>query len=178
MSSVAVSTVDSVFEQAAELLTVCEVALATTSAGTPARTYVAPAEPPFDCCPFLSVHVPAMTEAPTASPPGGLAGADRGRTGSVILVTYMVLVVRCAPEFELERMPTPAEIEEVAQQVQQDGWAIWNELRRAIRCDEIFGLCSEVYFDGGTSVIEQGLCVGWRFTIRAALPGIPGECSS
>lgn len=172
------STVASVFEQAGELLLVCEDALSGTVGGTPERSYIAPSEPAFDCCPMLSVYVPAITEETTAVGPGGAAGGHRSLTGSIILVTYIVHAIRCAPDGGSGRLPSLEAIESVAQAVQQDGWALWNRLRSAIRCGEIFAECSEVYFDGGASIPEQGGCVGWTFTIRAALGGIPRECGS
>ncbi len=86
----------------------------------------------------------------------------------------MVLAIRCAPPAGQNGLPPLADIEEVATEVLQDGWSLWNRLRRAIRDDEIFGMCQEVYFDGGSSVGEQGNCVGWRFLIRASVPGYQG----
>jgi len=174
--SVVPSTVSSLFESAGELLLVAEDALAETTGGVPDRSFVAPAEPALDCCPQLTVHVPALSEATTGVGPGGVADGHRTMRGSIILATYVVLIVRCAPAWNGQEPPTPVLIEEVAQQVQEDGWALWNRLRAAIRCGEIFGECAEVYFDGGSAFPEQGGCVGWTFTIRASLPGIPREC--
>jgi hypothetical protein len=175
--SVVPSTVASLNEMAGALLLVAEDALADTIGGTPTRSYVAPAEPAFDCCPFLTVHVPGLTEDTTGAGPGGVAVGHRSMRGSVILATYVTLAIRCAPEAD-NGLPSIAAIEAVAREVQEDGWSLWNRLRQAIREGEIFGLCQEVYFDGGVSVVEQGGCVGWRFTIRAAIPGIPAEASS
>ena len=175
--SVTPSTVLSLWESAGELLAVCEEALSETTAGTPERSYVTPSEPAFDCCPFLSVHVSALTVDTTAVGPGGVATGHRTTSGSIILATYVVNAVRCAPEIaDGKSLPTLAAIEAAAQQVEEDGWALWNRVRSAIRCGEIFRLCSEVYFDGGASIPEQGGCVGWQFQVRAALPGIPRDC--
>jgi hypothetical protein len=173
--SVAPSTVASLFEQASALLNIAGDALEETVGGLPDRSYVAPAEPAFDCCPFLTVHVPALGEDTTAVGLGGVAGGRRATTGSVILATYVILAIRCAPQAEASGLPALSDIEAVAREVQQDGWALWNVLRQAIRDGEIFGMCSEVYFDGGVSVPEQGGCIGWRFTVRAAIPGIPPD---
>lgn len=171
------STVSSLWEQAGELLLVMEDALADTIGGTPDRSYVAPAEPAFDCCPFLTVHVPSISEASTTDP--GIVGGHRSTTGSIILVEYVVTAVRCAPEpGSGSTLPSLTAIEASAREVEEDGWALWNRLRSAIRCGEIFAECSEVYFDGGLSIPEQGGCVGWQFRVRAALPGIPRECGS
>lgn len=173
--SVIPSTVDSVYELASALLLVAEDALGTTIGGTPERSYVAPAEPPWDCCPFLAVFVPAIAEGTTAAGGGGLALGHRATAGAVNLIGFQILAIRCAPEFSFEGLPTPAQIESVARQVQQDGWALWNGLRHAIREDLFASLCSEVYLDLGSMVNEQGTCVGWRFSVRVALGGIPLE---
>lgn len=175
--SVVPSTVGSVFESAGALLLVCEDALSETVGGLPERSYISPAEPSFDCCPMLSVYVPALTEDSTGVGPGGVAGGHRTMRGSIILVTYLVHAIRCAPASG-NGLPVLAEIERVAEEVQQDGWSLWNRLRSAIKCGEIFDTCAEVYFDGGASIPEQGGCVGWTFQIRASLPGIPRECGS
>lgn len=174
--SVLPSTVGSLFDAAARLLLTSEDALATTTGGTPDRTFVAPSDPPFDCCPFLAVVVNGLAEDTTAVGPGGVAAGHRATTGSIILASYTVLAVRCAPPWDGQTPPTPAQIEASAEQVLQDGWALWNELRRAIRCGEIWGVCEEVYLDAGISIPEQGGCVGWRFNVRARIQGIPSDC--
>jgi hypothetical protein len=176
--SVVPSTVLSLWESAGELLLVAEDALSETSGGTPDRSYVSASEPAFDCCPFLTVYVSALTEDTTGVGPGGVAGGHRTGRGSIILATYQILAVRCAAPYGNKGVdvPTPEAIEAVAQLVTEDGWSLWNRIRSAVKCEEIFGTCSEVYFDGGVPIPEQGGCVGWRFTIRAALPGIPRPC--
>jgi hypothetical protein len=176
--STAVSTVTSLYESAGAVLLVAEDALNLTDAGAPERSYVAPSEPAFDCCPFLTVHVPALSEEFTSAGPGGAATGHRTLAGSIILATYVVIAVRCAPEWTAGKPPLIEAIEASASEVLQDGWALWNELRAAIREGRIFGECSEVHFDGGASIVEQGGCVGWRFTIRASISGIPLEDGS
>lgn len=174
--SVVPSTVASLWESAGELLLVMEDALAETVGGTPERSYVSPTEPAFDCCPFLTVYVSALGEAPTSEV--GIGGR-RSTTGSVILATYQVIAVRCAPEPGTGTgLPSLQSIESAAQAVMEDGWALWNRMRAAVRCGEMFSECSEVYLDGGVPIPEQGGCVGWQFTIRAAIPGIPTDCGS
>ncbi len=169
--SAAPSTVATLFDTAAEVLAVAEDALADTVGGTPERSYVAHSEPAFDCCPFLTVHVPGLTEGTTSDGPGSLGASQRTRRGNIIVASFVVLAIRCAPLSENGKLPSPTAIEVVAEMVLQDGWALWNRLRQAIRDGEIFGLCQEVYFDGGLSVVEQGGCVGWRFNLRASVPG-------
>ena len=94
--SVIPSTVDSVYELASALLLVAEDALAETIGGTPDRSFVAPAEPPWDCCPFLAVFVPTITEGATAAGTGGLAIGHRATSGAVNLIGFNILAIRCA----------------------------------------------------------------------------------
>ena len=177
--SVVPSTIDTLGEQAAALLNLSEAALALTDAGAPERSYVSPSDPAFDCCPFLAVWVAGLTEETTLAGPGGASTGHRTLAGSVILATYQVLAVRCAPSPGGNgSIPAITEIESVAWQVEQDGWSLWNTLRQGIRDGTIFGMCSEVHFDTGVPIAEQGGCVGWRFTIRAAISGIPPEDGS
>lgn len=172
--SVVPSTVSSLYELAGALLLVAEDALADTVGGTPDRSYVAPSPPAFDCCPFLSVYAPSLTEGPTLAGPGGLAPGQRTRVGNVPLASLVVAAVRCAPQMNGNgALPTVQSIEDSARQVQEDGWALWNALRHAVRAGTFKTLCSEVFFDGGTAIPEQGGCVGWLFTLRVGLNGIP-----
>lgn len=172
--SVVPSTVSSVWEMSSELLLIAEDAVATTIGGAIDRSYVAPSEPAFDCCPFLAVTVPTISEGFTASGPGGLSGGHRGVAGAVNLIGFAILAVRCGPRMDGQNLPTVAEIERAAREVQEDGWALWNAVREAIRDDRFEGLCREVFFDGGSAITEQGGCVGWTFSLRASLDGIPG----
>lgn len=173
--SVVPSTVSSLWESAGALLLVAEDALAETIGGTPERSYVSPAEPAFDCCPMLSVYVANLGEDSTAAGPGGVATGHRTMVGSIILATYVLHAVRCAPASG-SSLPSLVEIERVAREVEEDGWALWNRIRSAVKCGEIFGTCQEVYFDGASFVPEQGGCVGWQFTLRANLDGILRDC--
>jgi hypothetical protein len=170
---VPVSTVTTLTEYAHAVLAVAETALATTTAGVPDRSYVSPAAPVFDCCPMLTVHIPAMAEAGTAPVVPVEAPARRGQYGNIILVTYVVTTLRCAPSIEGNLLPSVVDMEAAAAEVLEDGWAIWNGIRHAVQDGTLFTDCLGVHFDGGRSVSEQGGCVGWQHTIRAQIPGIP-----
>ena len=171
------STVSSLWESAGEVLLIAEDAVATTVGGAIERSYVAPSEPSFDCCPMLSVYVQGLAEGGTLSGPGGLSTGHRTMVGSVILATYVIHVIRCAPTGG-NGLPSLAQMEASAREVQEDGWAVWNRIRSAIKCGEIFGECQEVFFDGETILPEQGGCVGWQFLLRASIDGIIRECQS
>lgn len=171
--TVAVSTVTTLSDLADELLGVAVASLETTTAGAPDRSYVAPAAPAFDCCPFLSVTVDSLTEESTSPTSPAAAPARRTDFGSIILAGFSVWALRCSVSFNGDQLPSPNEIAATALEVQEDGWALWNGLRHAIKNGEIFELCTGVHFDGGQPIPDQGMCVGWRFRIRAMIPGIP-----
>jgi hypothetical protein len=65
------------------------------------------------------------------------------------------------------------EIERVAQEVQQDGWAMWNGIYHAINDGTFLDICTVAHFDRSALLEERGGCVGWSMTIRAELNGIP-----
>lgn len=168
------STVDTLNQYASEVLAVAETSLATTDEGTPTRSYLTSATNfSWDCCPFLTVFVGRLAEAPTAPLAPTEATARRGDFGNIILATYVITVARCAPQIQNDGFPLVADIAAIAAQTEQDGWALWNGLRHAHANGEIFDGCLGVHFDGGVPIREQGACVGWEFTIRASIPGIP-----
>lgn len=170
------STITTLTDEADALLAVCEAALATTDAGVPDRVFLSPSPPIWDCCPFLNVYVAGLREE-TTSPISPIAEtALRGKFGNVILATYVITAVRCAPvPAGLNGLPSVADIQASAIEVEQDGWALWNGIRHAHADGVIFDRCIGVHFDGGSPIAEQGGCVGWQFQIRASIPGIPNS---
>jgi hypothetical protein len=176
--SVVPSTVETLSDYADQVLTVAFNSLNTTTAGAPDRVYVAPAPPAFDCCPMLSVVVASLQEDNTSPVVPSPVVARRTHFGNIIIVDYQIWAIRCAPVMDGDNLPTPAQIAASALEVQEDGWALWNGFRHAILNEEIFEHCLGAYFDGGLPIAEQGGCVGWLFSIRASIPGIPLEDAS
>jgi hypothetical protein len=167
------STVTTLTEYANDVLVVAVDALDTTSAGVPDRAYVDTGPPAWDCCPFLTVYVAALTEAPTSPLGPGMATARRRETGYVIFATYVINAIRCAPPLGNNGLPTVAAKQAVSATVLEDGWALLNHFEHAIDNNEIFERCIGVIFDGGVPISERGGCVGWQFQIRAPIDGIP-----
>jgi hypothetical protein len=160
------------------LLTVSLGALQTTTAGAPAISYVSPAAPAFDCCPALILYVAALTEE-TTSPTAPIAATGmRGKYGRISLATYVILALRCAPKVSNTGVVLTSDATAVAHAVQEDGWALWNGVSCAIKNEVFEDLCSIVHIDRGQVIAEQGGCVGWQFTIRAEIPGIPCAAAS
>lgn len=161
------TTVAGIYQLAQAARAVADDALATTAGGTPERSYVAPATPIYDCCPFVCVWMPAVSEENTSpfSPPA--ATGNRQRYGRINLISLNITVVRCAPETS-----DADEIEVVAMQVMEDAWALWCGFHNALQDGTFLSLCDDVHFDRLTSIPERGKCVGVQLTLRANLGGI------
>lgn len=166
--TVVTSTVHSLTTLTRLVLTTAEACLATTDGGVPARSYFAPDPVTFDCCPMLAVSVMRIGEEATSpfSPPA--VTGHRTQFGRINLITYNVVVLRCAPETE-----SADDIEYVTDLVLQDGWALWCGFYDAIRDGTFKDECSIAHFDFGSAIREQGKCVGWLFRFRVNLDGIP-----
>jgi hypothetical protein len=170
---VTVSTITSLTDLADLFLTTSEAALATTTAGVPATSYVSPAAPAFDCCPALIIYVAALSEEVTSpSSPSGATGM-RDRYGRIILATLVVNALRCSPKVQSDGSVLTTDIEAVAVEVQEDGWALWNGITCAIKNGTFEDLCSIVHLNSSQVIAEQGGCVGWQMVLRAEIGGIP-----
>jgi hypothetical protein len=167
------STVASLYLLAEEVLAVAETCLATTTAGVPDLSYIAPAAPAFDCCPALIVSVAALTEEATSPQSAAMDTGRRASYGRVNLANLVVTALRCAPEMQPGGGVVIAEIEGVTREVLEDGWALWCGFYNAIKNGTFEGTCNDVHFDAGRAILEQGGCVGWSFLFRAQIDGIP-----
>lgn len=141
--------------------------LGTTTLGPPPNQFLSPATPAIDC-EFVAVETTYLQEDFT-SPLAILETKKRNVFGNVIIATWVIWVVRCAPQMEGHNAPTDAAKTEAALVVMEDGWALWNGLRAAQ--DTLFDNCLGVYFDQGTPLREQGGYMGWTFQIRASIEG-------
>lgn len=168
-----VSTVNSTYLLSQAFLTVCENSLATTVGGTPDLSYVYPSRPPVDCCPALIVWMGLLSEETTSpiSPPASTG--HRASYGRINLVTLTAWALRCSPPVNNDGSVDLSEIARVAQEVQQDGWALFNGIYQAVNDGTFLDICTTVHFDRSAPLEERGGCVGWSMTIRAELNGIP-----
>jgi hypothetical protein len=142
--------------------------LNTTTALAPDSQFLSPSAPAFDC-EFVAVQVTRLTEESTSPLTPIMATGNRNRLGNVINASYLVYVVRCAPEMQGSNPPTDAAKTASATTVQEDGWALWNGFRE--QQDVLFDDCIGVQFEGGVPIQEQGAFVGWIFAFRAAIEG-------
>jgi hypothetical protein len=135
--------------------------------GSPERSFVSPGLPAFDCCDQLTVHSAAVSDSQTG-PAIGI-----GRTASAMKVPLVSLVAsstRCLPVGNSEP-PAPLELQQSAEQLNADGWALVNHVYNLIRADLLFTLCGEVFWDGLRSINPQGGCGGWTLTLRVQQDG-------
>jgi hypothetical protein len=166
---------------AEELLAACEDALDTVPTfapaleGAPVRSFVSPGSPAADCCPQLTVHVVGVEEAQTHG--GGLAeGRKAAFGGRINHVRLGMTLFRCV---DMEsQLPLQADLELAAEQVNADGWALWNHLYNMIRCEQLFEKCLGVFWEGLRSMTPEGGCCGWYLSVRVTLDGYEEPCSS
>ena len=156
---------------AQELLSASEEALDTIPSlcpglgGAPDRLFVSPGQPQYDCCPDgqLTVHVAAVLSDPVQP----LKNHTRAN-----LVSFVVTILRCVPSTdESGGYPTVEEEEAAAEQVDADGWALWNHLFNLISAGELFTLCEKIQWNGLRSITPQGGCGGWILSITAQTEG-------
>jgi len=138
--------------------------------GAPARTFVSAGTPAADCCPQLSVNANTIREAPTE--PLGLGAGTRHRQDFRInQVGVQVWIFRCNATGEAGEPPTAAAQQAVGEQVNADGWALWNHLWNLARSGDLVSLCDEVFFDALTPLQPSGGCSGWLLSLRMELHG-------
>ena len=161
---------------AEEYLDACTAALDTIQdfapglGGAPERRFISPGLPAFDCCDQLSVHIQGVLDAQTL--PGGLgAGRRHAYGGKVNLVLMVATLTRCVPVITDKTWPTPEEMEVAAEQINADGWALWNHLFNLALAGQLFQFCGEVHWDGLNSIVPQGGCGGWTLGVRVRLDG-------
>jgi hypothetical protein len=176
--TVAVSTLDSLYELAQCLLTAAADALDETDAGTPGRQVVYYGTPTLDCCGELAVWVQSLQQGTTAPLLPPLQPGHRVFDGSRNLPALHLLATRCVPTPDSRGNPPAADaITAAAKTVITDGWALWNGIQKRIRAKNLFpgGGCSEYFMDGLQAIAPSGGCAGWQMVIRFAIDGIPDD---
>lgn len=168
--TVAVSTVNSLFDLALDLLAAGDEALATTDAGAPARSYISPGIPTFDyLCDTLTVYIPSLSEESTSPLNPAPSTGWRHRRGRINLAGLTIISARCGPTGDA---PTANQLTAAAKKSYDDGWAIWNVVTQKIKDGSLFGGgCSDVHYDGGISLTPQAGLVLWQMTLRVELGG-------
>lgn len=136
--------------------------------GAPERSYISPGQSADDCCPQLTVWSQAVGESPNS--PGSFRG--RSATDSQTNVIQVIArIIRCVPTGDGGNPPDPTDLQDAAEQINADGWALWNHLYNMVRAEELFMLCGEVFWDGLRSIVPSGGCGGWNLILRVQLDG-------
>lgn len=167
-----VATVASVREAAAELLAAAEAALATTTRGAVALSWLNPGLPAFDCGrDFVCVWESGAAFVASAVIPT----SQQFRTGPrVTVVTLNVTTGRCLHVGTTARPPSEAEKTADADVHMEDGQALWNNVGAAIAAGELFdGTCKQVSLQGMTAYTPQGGLGGWNLVVSAQIDGYP-----
>lgn len=140
--------------------------------GAPERSFVSPGLPAWDCCEQMTVHIDSVFEADTS--PGGLATGRRTTHGRVTQIAFVVSITRCVPTIGVnpqDDIPAIEDLQEAAEQINADGWALWNHLYNMVREGELFERCLLVDWDGMRSFAPSGGCGGWELRISVQLDG-------
>lgn len=140
--------------------------------GAPERSFISPGIPVWDCCEQLTVHTEGVIEGDTA--PGGNAAGRRATYTRVNLPVLTASITRCVPTAggtTVEALPETTDLQDAAEQIHADGWALWNHLFNMIRAGDLFALCDEVFWDGLRAFAPSGGCGGWSITFRVQLDG-------
>ena len=133
--------------------------------GAPGRSFVAPGQPQYDCCPDgqLTVHVPLVSSDPVLT----LQNHERRN-----IVTLTATILRCVPASdEAGNYALAADLLAAAEQVNADGWALWNGIFNAISSGDLFRLCDKIQWLGLRSITPSGGCGGWTLTLSVQFDG-------
>lgn len=168
------STVDTPNQYAQQLLDIVKVALASTSGGVIARAFISAGLPALDCVPQLTVHMNNTGALPTR-PIGPIDDGHVRRYGLVRSITFWTTIARCAPvPSEKGKPPSMTKQQEIAELVNEDGWAAVNAIYQADKAGALFdGACSEVFHEGATPLDPSGGALGWIIRTRASIQGYP-----
>lgn len=139
--------------------------------GAPERTFVSSGTPALDCCNQLSVNASTIREGQTGT--GGLQAGQRHRyNGRINLVGVQVYITRCLST--TNDIPTPTEQQNLAEQTNADGWALWNYMFRQA---DLVALCDGLFMDAITPLNPSGGCSGWLLSMRLQLAGYENGAS-
>jgi len=136
--------------------------------GAPERRFISPGQSADDCCPDqLTVWSNGLVPSPRS--PGNFTGKS-GVEGQIIAASLTARIVRCLHQNEGEA-PVPSVAQADAEQVNADGWALWNHVFNLICSGDLFSLCGEVFWQGLRSVTSQGGCGGYTLSLLVEIDG-------
>jgi hypothetical protein len=145
--------------------------------GAPARQFISPGPPVWDCCEMLVVHVESLPigfTRPTS--PIGASGMKQAYGAWILQAVLTVTVGRCVPEGTTSvkgkyTPPSPAALTAAARQIDADGWALQNGIANRKYQGILSEVCSAMVWETFSSVDPMGGCGGWTATFRANIDG-------
>lgn len=132
----------------------------------PARQYVSPGEPPFDC-ELVAVHW-ARTIA-SGQPIPLPSVRQQQKTGVVPVADFVVTVVRCTPTPRAGATPSAAVLQASAEQLGLDAEAIRHALVAMVKAGTVGGSCRAVAFRDVAAATPSGGFVGFTAGIGVML---------
>jgi len=136
--------------------------------GAPERSYISPGQSVDDCCPQLTVWAGGVGPSPRS--PGLITGKSATQ-GQIIAIPLVARIIRCVDTGTDGSPPDPTDLQASAEQINADGWALWNHLFNAVKAEELFSICGEVFWDGLRSLTPSGGCGGYNLFLRVELDG-------
>jgi hypothetical protein len=101
-------------------------------------------------------------------------GSFRGKSAKesrLNAVTLIARIIRCV-EVGTDGSPPSADDQQTsAEQINADGWALWNHTFNMVRAGTLFSLCGEVFWDGLRSITPSGGCGGYVLQVRVSWDG-------
>lgn len=170
------ATVDDLHQIAVDFLAASVASLAYTDAGSPDRAYVNAGQPAMDC-EQLVVWVQTLNEYPLQAGGGAMSRAKAINRGGQAATLIQIQIIRCVPQPKNRNgtitLPTPEALQDAAQMIDQDGWALWLGINRHLKHDDglLHEACSGAERLGWEKLIPQGGFGGWGGSYRVPLDG-------
>lgn len=165
------------YNAAQALLAASEAALAATTGGVPARSFVSISEPSFDCCDQLSVHW-RMINVDVFKPNQPADLWHRVGRNMLNQVTLAIVLLRCYPVMQSNpagnvTLPTTAALNAAAAMISEDGWALWNAIVARHADGSLFGPfpCRDLQLGTLQPINPQGGCAGVLLPLTVHLDG-------
>lgn len=134
--------------------------------GAPERSYISPGQSADDCCPQLTVWSGGIQPSPRS--PGNFTGKSAGQ-GQIIAVPLTARIIRCV---ETKGDPPPMDaLQDAAEQINADGFALWNHVFNLVRAGQLFTVCGEVFWQGLRSIVPSGGCGGYTLSLLVEIDG-------
>ncbi len=167
------ATAEELLVASAEALDTIPDILGTSFAGAPERQLIAPGIPVHDCCEQLVVWISQIgvgARTPTTLAPDMQINRP----------TFRVHITRCVPTGRIDKttkryIPPEADaITAASEQVEADGWALWNHIFNLINATPeplLFTKCNDLVQWSALSLNPSGGCAGWEMQFTLGVDG-------